>query len=134
LIIRGICCLVPGIKGTSENIQAFSIVDRYLEHARIFIFYHGGADTTLFSSADLMQRNLSFRIETAFPVYDPDLKNEIRELIALQLDDNVKARILDPENRNEYRRTNSDIPVRSQIETYFYFKRKAEYLPDSEKE
>ncbi|MBK8967073.1 MAG: polyphosphate kinase 1 [Lewinellaceae bacterium] len=133
LIIRGICCLVPGLKGKSENIQAFSIVDRYLEHTRIFIFHHGGEERMLFSSADLMQRNLSFRIETAFPVYDEDLKNEIRDLVKLQLEDNVKARIIDPENRNAYRRSNSDIPVRSQIETYFYFKRKMEYQPETDK-
>lgn len=126
LIIRGICCLVPGVKGLSENIEIISIVDRFLEHARVFIFHHGGAEKMYLSSADLMQRNLSFRIETTFPVYDPDLKKEIKTLIDLQLHDNVKARIIDQHDRNEYRRSASDIPVRTQIETYFYFKRKAE--------
>lgn len=126
LIIRGICCLVPGLKGLSENIEVISIVDRFLEHARVFIFHHGGAEKMYLSSADLMQRNLSFRIETTFPVHDPELKQEIKSLIDLQLHDNVKARIIDAQDRNEYRRINSDIPVRTQLETYFYFKRKSE--------
>ncbi|MEQ1747026.1 MAG: polyphosphate kinase 1 [Saprospiraceae bacterium] len=126
LIVRGICCLVPGIKGVSDNIEIISIVDRYLEHARVFLFHHSGEEKMYLSSADLMQRNLNFRIETAFPVYDKDLKAEIRELINLQLEDNVKARIIDHESRNEYRRSNTDIPVRAQLETYFHFKRKIE--------
>lgn len=126
LIIRGICCLVPGVKGLSENIEVISIVDRFLEHARVFIFHHGGRENIFLSSADLMQRNLSFRIETIFPVYDPDLKKEIKNLINLQLDDNVKARNIDRHDLNEYRRSASDIPVRAQLETYFYFKRKTD--------
>lgn len=129
LIIRGICCLVPGIKGLSENIEVFSIVDRYLEHARVFLFHHSGEEKIYLSSADLMQRNLSFRIETTFPVYDKDLKAEIRALIDLQVNDNVKARIIDPKDQNEYRRNSSDIPVRAQLETYFYFKRKVDHTP-----
>jgi polyphosphate kinase len=126
LIVRGICCLVPGVEGLSENIEAISIVDRFLEHTRVFVFHHGGEEKMFLSSADLMQRNLNFRIETAFPVYDPDIKNEIATLLNLQLEDNVKARILDRHDRNEYRRSNSDIPVRAQLETYFHFKRKVE--------
>lgn len=126
LIVRGICCIVPGIKGVSDNIEVVSIVDRYLEHARIFVFHAGGAEKMFLSSADLMQRNLSFRIETAFPVYDKELKKEINTLINLQLEDNVKARIIDRNDRNEYRRSDSDIPVRAQLETYFYYKRKTE--------
>ena len=78
------------------------------------------------SSADWMERNLSYRIETTFPVYDPALKQEIKDLLDLQLKDNVKARIIDRHNQNEYRRTNTDIPVRAQLETYFYCKRKIE--------
>ncbi|MCS6928881.1 MAG: polyphosphate kinase 1 [Saprospiraceae bacterium] len=126
LIVRSICCLVPGVKGISDNIEAISIVDRFLEHARVFIFHHGGADLMYLSSADLMQRNLSYRIETAFPIYDPALKAEIWECIQLQLEDNVKARCIDAQMLNHYRRTESDIPVRAQIETYFYYKRKVE--------
>jgi len=126
LIVRGICCLVPGVEGLSENIEAISIVDRFLEHTRVFVFHHGGEEKMFLSSADLMQRNLNFRIETAFPVYDADIKKEIATLLNLQLEDNVKARILDEHDRNEYRRSNSDIPVRAQLETYFHFKRKTE--------
>lgn len=128
LIVRGICCLVPGLKGKSENIEVISIVDRFLEHARVMIFHNGGNEEVYLSSADWMERNLSYRIETSFPVYDPDLKVEIIELIKLQLSDNVRARIIDRFNMNEYRRIASDIPVRSQIETYFRYKRIIEKL------
>lgn len=116
----------PGVKALSENIEAISVVDRFLEHARVFLFYNGGNEQIYLSSADWMERNLSFRIETTFPVYDPDLKSEIKTLLDLQLNDNVKARIIDRYDQNEYRRTNTDIPVRTQIETYFYFKRKSD--------
>lgn len=128
LIIRGICCLVPGVKGLSENIEVFSIVDRFLEHARVFIFHNDGHPEYFLSSADFMERNLSFRIETCFPVYDPDLKNEIQDTIDFQLNDNVKARLIDRSEQNIYRRSNSDVPVRAQIDTYFYYKRKLEQL------
>jgi len=129
LIVRGICCLVPGVEGFSDNIEATSIVDRFLEHARVFIFHHGGEERIYLSSADLMQRNLSYRIETAFPIYDPALKAEIRDIITLQLEDNVKARCIDAQALNRYRRTESDIPVRAQLETYFYYRRKSEHTP-----
>ncbi len=126
LIIRGICCLVPGLKRFSENIEVISIVDRFLEHSRVLLFYNGGDERIFLSSADWMERNLSYRIETTFPVYDPDLKSEIKALLDLQLNDNVKARIIDRYDKNEYRRANTDIPVRTQLETYFYFKRKSD--------
>ncbi len=126
LIIRGICCLVPGLKRFSENIEVISIVDRFLEHSRVLLFYNGGDERIFLSSADWMERNLSYRIETTFPVYDPDLKSEIKALLDLQLNDNVKARIIDRYDQNEYRRANTDIPVRTQLETYFYFKRKSD--------
>ncbi|MCB0527910.1 MAG: polyphosphate kinase 1 [Saprospiraceae bacterium] len=128
LIVRGICCLIPGLKGVSENIEVVSIVDRFLEHARVFMFHNGGDERIYMSSADWMERNLSYRIETTFPVYDSDLKAEIKALLDLQLNDNVKARIIDKFDQNEYRRNSTDIPVRAQLETYFYFKRKAEGL------
>ena len=126
LIVRCICWLVPGLKGFSENIEVVSLVDRFLEHARVFIFNNGGDQRIFLSSADWMERNLSFRIETTFPIYDPELKKEIIEILDLQLNDNVKARIIYHFDQNEYRRTSTDIPVRAQIETYFYFKRKME--------
>jgi polyphosphate kinase len=126
LIIRGICCLVPGIKNFSENIEVISIVDRFLEHARVFYFLSGGDYKIYLSSADWMERNLTYRIETTFPVLDADLKSEIVEMLNLQLSDNVKARNIDQHHQNEYRRVSSDIPVRSQVESYFFYKRKSE--------
>ncbi|MCB0553804.1 MAG: polyphosphate kinase 1 [Phaeodactylibacter sp.] len=128
LIIRGICSLVPGIRGISENISAISIVDRYLEHARVFIFYHGGEELIYLSSADWMVRNLSYRVETAFPIYSDHVRNQIKDFIAIQLSDNVKARIIDKESSNEYRKDGSDLAIRSQMETYYYIKRQSERL------
>ena len=123
LIVRGICCLVPGVKGISENIQAISIVDRFLEHSRVFIFYHGGREKIYLSSADWMTRNLSYRIETAFPILDAKLRREIKGYINIQLRDNVKSRLLDAELSNEYYKNGSDMAIRSQVETYYYVKR-----------
>jgi polyphosphate kinase len=123
MVIRGICCLVPGKKGWSENVHAISIVDRYLEHARVFVFHHGGEEQIYLSSADFMTRNLSYRIETAFPVYDPDIKAEILEVLQLQLTDNVKARVLDEGLTNTYFKSGEDLAIRSQIETYYHVKR-----------
>jgi polyphosphate kinase len=98
LIVRGICCLIPGVKDLSENIEVRSIVGRYLEHSRIFYFHNNGADEIYLSSADFMQRNLDRRVEIAFPIEDQKLKDEInRTLIKATLKDNVKARILCPD-------------------------------------
>lgn len=126
LIVRGICCAVPGIKNISENIEIISIVDRFLEHARVLVFHNGGKEEVYLSSADWMERNLSYRIETTFPVFDKDLKAEIIAVLKLQWSDNVKARVIDRYHLNQYRREASDIPIRSQIETYFYYKRQLE--------
>jgi polyphosphate kinase len=135
LIVRGICCLVPGVKGISENISCVSIVDRYLEHARIFIFHNGGDEKIYLSSADWMTRNLSYRIETVFPVYDEKLKKVIKDLVSIQLSDNVKSRIIDKEGKNQYIVDTGDIPVQSQIETYYYFKRLGDrYLKQRQEE
>ena len=123
LIIRGICCLVPGVKGFSENISAISIVDRFLEHSRVFIFHNGGKERMYLSSADWMERNLSFRIETVFPVYDPDLFRQIKDIMQIQWNDNVKARHLEDGRINSYRKNLQDLAIRSQEETYYYFKR-----------
>ncbi len=126
MIIRGICCLVAGKKGWSENIHAVSIVDRFLEHARVFVFHHGGEDQMYLSSADWMVRNLSYRVETAFPIYDENIKVEIMESLQLQLADNVKARILDKDLSNQYYQSGSDLEIRSQVETYYTVKRQTE--------
>jgi polyphosphate kinase len=123
MIIRGICCLVPGMTGISENIKAISILDRYLEHARVFLFHHAGEDKMYLSSADWMERNLSFRIETSFPVYDGRVKKLILEIMNIQWRDNVKARHIHAEYNNTYRKTAQDLAIRSQEETYYFLKR-----------
>jgi polyphosphate kinase len=92
LIVRGICCLRPGVPGLSENIRVISIVDRYLEHARIFHFENAGEAEYLLASADWMPRNLDRRVEIAFPVLDPGLQAQIRDILDTQLADTVKAR------------------------------------------
>ncbi len=128
LIVRGICCIIPGLIGFSENIRAISIVDRFLEHTRIFIFHNNGEGNMYCSSADWMVRNLSYRVETAFPVYDPNVKRQIRDHINIQLNDNVKARVLDAEFANNYNKNTYDLNVRAQMETYYYVKRQTDQL------
>ncbi len=126
LIVRGICCLIPGEEGLSTNISAISIVDRYLEHARIFIFHNSGDRKLYLSSADWMTRNLSYRIETVFPIYDEKVRKMIFDIVEGQLNDNVKARIIDREGKNKFVKSETGIPVQSQIETYYYLKRQQE--------
>lgn len=92
LIIRGICCLRPGIEGVSENIRVRSIVGRFLEHSRIYYFHHNGIEKIFLSSADLMTRNMEKRVEIAFPIYNEELKGRVKQILAIQLSDNVKAR------------------------------------------
>jgi polyphosphate kinase len=92
LIVRGICCLRPGVPGLSERIRAMSIVDRYLEHARIFYFENDGQPEYWLSSGDWMPRNLDHRVEVSFPVLDPMLQAPVREILDIQLADTVKAR------------------------------------------
>jgi polyphosphate kinase len=126
LIIRGICCLVPNIEGISDNITAISIVDRFLEHARVFYFNNGGEEDIYLSSADWMVRNLHFRIETVFPIFDTQIKYFIRTCLNIQLNDNIKSRILDGGQENKYNRDTADLAIRSQVETYFFLKRQEE--------
>jgi polyphosphate kinase len=92
MIIRGMCCLIPGVKGYSENIEVVSIVDKYLEHARVHIYCNGGKELMYLTSADFMTRNIDNRVEVGFPIYDEDLRKEIRDIINIQLNDNTKAR------------------------------------------
>ncbi len=104
LIIRGICCLVPGVDGLSENISVISIVGRYLEHSRVFYFYNNGSEELYLSSADMMQRNLDRRVEIAFPIEDPKLREEIQNtLLKYSLKDNEKARELHSDLTYTYR-------------------------------
>ncbi|MCB0730869.1 MAG: polyphosphate kinase 1 [Ignavibacteriae bacterium] len=124
LIIRGICCLIPGISNLSKNINIISIVDRYLEHSRIFIFNNNGNPKIYTGSADWMKRNLSRRIEVIFPIEDEEIKKEILDLIDLQLNDNVKARIIDKLDKNEYKKDRIISLNQSQLSTHKYLKNK----------
>lgn len=124
LIVRGICCLVPGIPGFSENITVISIIDKFLEHARVFIFGNNGKEEMFLSSADLMSRNFEHRVEVGFPVLDENVKNEIRDIIEFQLQDNVKARDINKSNNNKYHKNRLNTKIRAQIQTYNYLKNK----------
>ena len=124
LIVRGTCCLVPGIKDFSENITVISIIDKFLEHARIYIFGNGGKEEMFLSSADLMTRNFEHRVEVGFPVLDADVRQEIRDIIDFQLQDNVKARDVNKYNNNKYHKNRLSIKVRAQFQTYNYLKNK----------
>jgi len=121
LIVRGICCLIPGIKGLSDNIRIVSIVDKYLEHARIYLFGNGGKEKIFMGSADLMTRNLDNRIELCVPLLDKNVREEISKMLEIQLKDNVKARLIDKLESNNY--VPKSIPkIRSQEEFYLYLK------------
>ncbi len=112
LLIRGICCLVPGVPGVSETVRVVSVIDRFLEHSRIFRFENAGAPEVFISSGDWMPRNFLRRVETAFPVLDPALRKRIEEqILPIGLADNVKAWTLDAEGKY-HRRLPSEEPAR----------------------
>ncbi|MEE9362186.1 MAG: polyphosphate kinase 1 [Cellulophaga sp.] len=123
LIIRGICCLIPGVEGMSENIEAISVVDKFLEHTRLFIFGNDGAPKVYISSADWMTRNIDNRVEVGCPIYDADIKEEILKTFAVSWEDNVKARVFSDKHDNAYRKSNA-IAQRSQFTMYEYYKQK----------
>jgi polyphosphate kinase len=137
LLIRGICCCVPGVAGMSENISISRIVDRYLEHGRVFIFHNDGQSAVFLGSSDWMNRNIYRRIEVCFPLYDPRLRSEICQLIHLQLADNVAATPIDAANENP----DTDMPspmapdgakaVRSQEAIYRYLAEQSAKPPDA---
>jgi polyphosphate kinase len=122
LIVRGICSLVAGLRGLSDNIEAISIVDKYLEHSRLFIFCNGGDEKYFLSSADLMTRNLDHRSEVAVPIYSKKIQAQIRNIVQLLWQDNVKARVLDSKQNNEYRKTGEKKKIRAQEEIYKFLK------------
>lgn len=131
LIVRGFCRLVSGVKDLSENIFAVSLVDRFLEHGRAYFFHNGGDEECYLASADWMTRNLSRRIEVAFPVYDAALRRTLRSVIDLQLADNTKARLLEKSQKNKYRERGDDEPeLRAQLAIYDFLKSAA--LPPDE--
>ncbi|AWB67303.1 polyphosphate kinase 1 [Saccharobesus litoralis] len=122
MIIRGMCELVPGAKGLSENIEIISIVDRFLEHPRVMIFHNGGNEKVYISSADWMTRNIDHRVEVACPIYDEELKKRIKDIIALQFNDTTKARVIDAEQKNQYVKRGNRKKIRSQVAIYNYLK------------
>ncbi len=113
IIVRGICCLIPGVEGMSENIEVISILDRFLEHARVYIFANGGDEVMYIASADWMTRNLDRRVEVAAPIYDRHLHAELRQIIDFQWRDNTKARQIDATLSNAYR---SSLPLAPRIQ------------------
>ena len=123
LIIRGICCLIPGVKGMSENIEAISVVDKFLEHPRIFIFGNVGDPKVYISSADWMTRNLDNRVEVGCQIYDEDIIQEMIDTFEISWSDNVKARVFSEKQDNAYRKNNKP-KVRSQFAMYDYYTNK----------
>jgi polyphosphate kinase len=121
LLIRGICCLIPDKIGLSENIEVKSVVDKYLEHSRVYVFENAGDMKIYISSADLMTRNIEKRVEVACPIYQDDLKNQILETLYINDNDNVKSRLINHNSQNEFI-INSKKIIRSQLDTYSYFK------------
>jgi polyphosphate kinase len=127
LLIRGACSLVTGVEGWSENIEAYSIVDKYLEHARVFIFHNGGDEKIFISSADWMSRNLDNRSEVAVPIYSPEIRKQLKDIIAIHLSGNTKTRILDAKLENQYKKQKpGEKKVRVQDEVYNYLKKEKE--------
>jgi polyphosphate kinase len=124
LIIRGIFGMKTGITGLSENIEGISIVDKYLEHSRIFVFANNGDQRYFISSADWMTRNLNRRIEVAVPIYDTEIQRELMEMLLIQLKDNSKARILDQDLQNNYQRIYPGLKFRAQEDYYNYIRNK----------
>jgi polyphosphate kinase len=123
LIVRSTCSLVAGVKGISENIEAISILDKFLEHTRIFIFENNGNEEIFVGSADMMERNLDARIEALLKVQDMKIKNQLRKIFEIQWSDSVKARSLMQGHLNEYMQPDEDHELlRSQPALYEYFK------------
>jgi len=130
LILRGVCSLVPGVPGESDNIEAISIVDRYLEHSRVFFFCNDGNERCYLSSADWMTRNLDYRVEVAVPILDAAVKEELRYYFNLQLRDTSKARVLNAAQDNSHRRGTRN--HRAQVDIYRWLARAAAHrAPDA---
>jgi polyphosphate kinase len=128
LIVRGMLSLIPKVKKLSEKIEAIGIVDRFLEHSRFFIFCNGGNDQIYITSADLMTRNLDHRIEVTCPIFDKNVKCEIRKIFDIQWEDNVKARIFDANQSNTFVKPGKNSVNQSQIEVYNWLKKSNDKL------
>jgi polyphosphate kinase len=125
LLIRGIFCMFSEHKKFEKPVRAISIVDEYLEHARVWVFHNRGKEKVFISSADWMRRNLEHRVEATCPIWNHELQQELKDMLNIQLQDNVKARWLDNELSNEYVRTTKK-KIRSQVETYNYLYKKTQ--------
>jgi polyphosphate kinase len=121
MVVRSICSLIPGVSEMSDNIEAVSIVGRFLEHSRIIVFCNGGDEQYYISSADWMPRNLDARIEVAMPVYDPAIRRELKHILQTQLQDNVKARLIDTKQDNRHKRNNRPT-LSSQLSFYEHYR------------
>ncbi len=123
MIVRGICSLIPGVKGMSENIEVISIIDKFLEHTRLYMFCNNNNDKVYISSADWMTRNIDNRVEVSCPIYQEDIKEELLDVFDICWADNVKARIIESSQSNAYKRNNK-VKIRAQFALYDYFKNK----------
>lgn len=128
LLVRGNCSLVTGIPGVSDNITITGIIDRYLEHSRIFVFAAGGEEKVFIGSADWMPRNLDNRVEVITPVNDPEIKEEMKRIVEYGLNDTLQGRIVDGTGENLFRNTEEETPFRSQEALYNH------YLSENEKD
>jgi len=130
LQVRGICSLIPGVKGMSDNIEAISIVDNYLEHSRVYIFGNNEDPEVYISSADFMTRNLDGRVEVTCPIYDPHVKKELLDTFDIGWKGNVKARFHSEKLDNKYRVRGQNPVFRAQLETYNYYRDRMEVVTE----
>ena len=130
LIIRGICCLIPGVRKLSENIEAISIVDNYLEHSRVFIFCNNDDPEVFISSADFMTRNIDARVEVTCPIYDIEIKQDLIKTFEIGWKANVKARLHSDKFENQYRKRGDEKPFRAQQEMYKHYQNKLEVITE----
>jgi polyphosphate kinase len=126
------CSLLPGLAGISQNIKIISVLDRYLEHARVYLFHNGGDTALYLSSADWMTRNIDQRVEVGVPVYDNRIKQQIISTLDIQWRDNVKARIIDAKHSNAYVKRGNKRNVRSQQEIYDFLARQQAVQVDTD--
>ena len=131
LQIRGICSLIPGVKGMSENIEAISIVDNFLEHSRVYIFGNMNDPEVFISSADFMTRNIDGRVEVTCPIYDIDIKKELIDTFDIGWRGNVKARIHSEKLDNKYQSRGTNQVFRAQLETYNYYLNRLDTIPEN---
>ena len=132
LQVRGICSLIPGIVGMSENIEAISIVDNYLEHSRVYIFGNAGQTAVYISPADFMTRNIDGRVEVTCPIYDQGIKNELIDNFDIGWKGNVKVRLHSYKLDNKYKARNHNPIFRAQFETYKYYQNKLQVVTKNE--